>query len=107
MDTVKKEIIKSIIRECFWEYTFSPQDIERIVSSGTFAEKMFLFQKILANSMNVIRALKIFSTGDLKKLLESYKVPRFNYDFLKKRKDIVEFFFNREVDIPTLRWSVK
>ena len=100
------EIIEQIIKECFWDYNFEINDIVKIVKSGSFNEKMFLFQKILSNSSDVLRALRIFSKEDLKKLFNKYKVPQFNKDYLKKRRDIVEsVLFNKEIHINGLDWK--
>jgi len=98
--------VNSIIRECFWDYDFSEDDILRIANTGSFSEKNFLFQKILANSKHLLRDLQIFKKDDLKFLLENYKIPNFNRDFLYKRKNIVEFFFfDKELEIEELKWK--
>ncbi|MCB4203765.1 hypothetical protein LF845_02170 [Deferribacterales bacterium Es71-Z0220] len=98
--------INSIKRECFWDYDLSEDDILRIVSKGSFSEKIFLFQKILANSKHLLRDLQIFNKDDLKTLLKNYNVPNFNRDFLYKRKNIVEFFFfDKELEIEELKWT--
>ena len=100
------EIIEQIIKECFWDYNFEINDIIKIAKSGSFNEKMFLFQKILSNSSDVLRALRIFSKEDLKKLFNKYKVPQFNKDYLKKRRDIAEsVLFNKEIHINGLDWK--
>jgi len=100
------EIIEQIIKECFWDYNFEINDIVKIVKDGSFNEKMFLFQKILSNSSDVLRALRIFSKEDLKKLFNKYKVPQFNKDYLKKRRDIAEsVLFNKEIHINGLDWK--
>ena len=100
------EIIEQIIKECFWDYNFEINDIVKIVKDGSFNEKMFLFQKILSNSSEVLRALRIFSKEDLKKLFNKYKVPQFNKDYLKKRRDIAEsVLFNKEIHINGLDWK--
>jgi len=101
-----REIIEQIIKECFWDYNFEINDIVKIVKSGSFNEKMFLFQKILSNSSEVLRALRIFSKEDLKKLFNKYKVPQYNKDYLKKRRDIAEsVLFDKEIHINGLDWK--
>lgn len=98
--------IRRILKECFWDYDLSEEEIIGIVESDNSKLKMFLFQKIIANSTNMLKALRIFSKDDLKKLLESYKIPQFNHNFIKRRKDIAEFiFFGKEVSIKELRWE--
>jgi len=101
-----REIIEQIIKECFWDYNFETNDIVKIVKSGSFNEKMFLFQKILSNSSDVLRALRIFSERDLKELFNKYKVSQFNRDYLQKRRDVVEsVLFNKEIHINGLDWK--
>ena len=94
-----------LLRDCFWEYDFSAEDIGRIVESGSFKEKLFLFEKILANSTDLLLDLQIFDKEELRRLLDSYSVPSFNHDYLKRRKNIVEyFFFDEPLDIEELKW---
>ena len=101
-----REIIEQIIKECFWDYNFEINDIIKIAKSGSFNEKMFLFQKILSNSSDVLRALRIFSKEDLRKLFNKYKVPQYNKDYLKKRRDIAEsVLFDKEIHINGLDWK--
>jgi len=97
--------ISEILKECFWDYNFSNEDIVKIVKSDSFSEKMFLFQKILSNSTNMLKALRIFTKEDLKELLNKYRVPAFNHEFLQKKKEIAEFvFFNKKTEIASLKW---
>ncbi len=101
-----KDTLSRIIKECFWDYDFSAEDIERIVRKGSYKEKMFLFQKILANSTNILKDLRIFSKEELKELFKNYRVPQFNREFLQNRKGIAEYvFFDKPFDIPGLSWG--
>ena len=45
MDT--KINYKKLNKDCFWEYTFSEEDIDSLAHSDNFKEKQFLFEKIL------------------------------------------------------------
>lgn len=99
--------IKHILKECFWDYNFSEEEIIGIVESDNFRLKMFLFQKVIADSTNMLKALKIFSKDDLKKLVKSYKIPQFKHDFLKRRMDIAAFiFFDKKTTIKELCWEI-
>lgn len=98
-------MIDEILKECFWDYSFLKEDIVKIVKSGSFSEKMFLFEKILSNSTNTLKALRIFTREDLKELFNKYSVPVFNNEYMQKKKDIAEFvFFNKKTDISSLKW---
>ena len=96
---------ESIKRDCFWDLNISNDDIDEIITGSNFRDKAFLFEKILLNSTNLLRDLKIFKTEDLMPLVEAFKVPKFNYDYIFRRKNIVEvFFFGRPLRIDELKW---
>lgn len=100
------EKYQKLINDCFWEYDFRPNDIIKMIRSDDFQKKKFLFGKILANSTQLLKDLKIFSKEDLQSLVNAYVVPEFNYKFLYRRKNIVEFyFFNKELMIEELKWA--
>jgi len=97
--------LKRIKRDCFWDYNFTEEKIEDLAKSKNFREKQFLFEKILLNSTKLFEDLEIFNREDLKKLLESYKVPSFNKDHAFRRKNVVEvYFFNKPLLVDELRW---
>ena len=96
---------KKILRECFWEYHMSQEELLAMAQHGTEQEKSFLFRKILENSQDVLRSLNIFSADDQKKLVLQYTPPKFNHHFLEKRYKVVKYFITgQEADIPELRW---
>ena len=96
---------QQLISDCFWEYDFTPEDITRMIDADDFREKRFLFGKIMANSTNLLKDLKVFPLEDLNLLLDGYIVPEFNHEFLWRRKNIVEFyFFNKKLKVEELKW---
>jgi hypothetical protein len=49
--------------------------------------------------------VRIFKFNDLKKLIEDFKVPEFNHDFIFKRKNMAEvFFLDKPLLIEELQW---
>ena len=93
-----------IIKDCFWDYSFSVDAIKKL-ASGDVREKSFLFQKILLNSTVLFSTLKIFQDDDLKYLIENYKVPTFNHDYIAKRKNMAEvYFLDKPVTVNELKW---
>ena len=97
-ETIKLEIsdLRRMIKECFWDYNISENDILDILKSNDIRKKAFLFEKILLNSTRLFHDLKIFNKSDLKLLLDEYKLPNFNRDFAFRRKNLVEvYFFNK------------
>ena len=96
---------QQLLKDCFWEYDFTPDDIDRMRASDDFLEKRFLFGKILANSTQLLKDLKLFPKDELKSLINDYTVPEFNSEYLGRRKNIVEFyFFDQELKIEELKW---
>jgi len=96
-----------IIKDCFWEYNFTSDDIDRLASSSNKREQDFLFQKILLNSTNLFNDLKIFEKNILEQLIINYKVPTFNYNYFFKRKNMAEvYFLNRPILVNEFKWVV-
>ena len=101
------EIYEQILKDCFWEYKFNEEKIRFFSNSSDFAEKKFLFGKILLNSTEVLSALGIFKFNDLRKLIEDFKVPEFNHEFIYRRKNMAEvFFLDKPLLIEELQWMV-
>jgi len=94
-----------ILKDCFWDYNFTPQEIKKMALSEDVRERSFLFQKILLNSTSLFNDLKIFKIEELRLLLESYEVPAFNHYYIFKRKNIAEvYFLNKPVLVNELKW---
>ena len=95
------EIYEQILKDCFWEYKFDEEKNQNLSKNSDFSEK------ILVNSTEVLSALGIFKFNDLKKLIEDFKVPEFNHDFIFKRKNMAEvFFLDKPLLIKELQWLV-
>jgi len=67
----KKQVIKKILKDCFWDYALKNKDIEQIISSNDEHKKRWLFLRILKKSTDKLQALLIFDKANLKKLFES------------------------------------
>lgn len=101
----QQKVLDNIIKDCFWDLNFTDRDIKDIINSKDIKRKSFLFNKILLNSTNLFMDLKIFSNDDLKILIEKYEVPKFNYDYIFRRKNIVEvYFLDKPLLIDELKW---
>jgi hypothetical protein len=97
--------IEQIKKDCFWDYDFSDDEIRALALSDDESKRNFLFQKILLNSTNLFNDLKIFDINTLSYLLENYKVPKFNHDYIFRRKNLVEvYFFDKPLLIEELKW---
>ena len=94
-----------LLKECFWDYDFTLDDIIRMSVSDDWREKLFLFEKILLNSTKMIHDLKVFKRSDLEQLIKDYQVPSFNKEHAFKRKNIAEvYFLGKEVLVNELKW---
>lgn len=94
-----------MIKDCFWEYNFTLEDIQKLSLSDNSREKEFLFEKILLNSTNLFSDLKIFDSKNLANLISNYKVPSFNSAHAFKRKNLAEvYFLNKPLVINELKW---
>ncbi|MBC8257276.1 MAG: hypothetical protein H8E85_08215 [Candidatus Marinimicrobia bacterium] len=104
---IKSEIYEQILKDCFWEYKFDEEKLRNLSKSSDFAEKKFLFGKILVNSTEFLSALGIFQVDDLKTLIEEFKVPEFNHDFIFRRKNMAEvYFLDKPLLIEELKWVI-
>lgn len=61
---------------------------------------------VLLNSSRYLLDLQLFDRDELDALVEEYRLPEFNRDFVFRRKNIVEvFFFDKELKIGDLKWT--
>ena len=94
-----------IIKDCFWDLNITSKNIDEILHKNDLRRKKFLFNKILLNSTRVLIDLEIFKSDELKQMIEEYKVPTFNHDYIFRRKNIAEIFFlNKPVLVEELKW---
>jgi len=94
-----------IKKDCFWDLNISNTDINNAVNGKDFRTKAFLFEKLLLNSTKLFIDLNIFKHEELESLVDNFKVPKFNYDYTFRRKNLVEvYFFDRPLLIDELKW---
>ncbi len=94
-----------IIKECFWDMQMQPLDIDNIIHSSDMPKKVFLFEKILLNSTQMFQDLLLFKKDEFKMLVENFNIPRFNREYIAKRKNMVEvYFFDKPLKVNELRW---
>ena len=102
---MQKKQIKNIIKDCFWEYHFTEDDIISLAKSQDRQEQIFLFSKILENAKELLKSMKIFDKKDLESLIESYTLPTFKRDYMARRLNIIEYYFlDRPLTINELKW---
>lgn len=94
-----------IRKECFWDLDIQEDDIREMVAGADRRAQAFLFEKILLNSTKLLFDLELFEMDLLKELLENFTVPRFNHEYMYRRKNIAEaYFFDKPLEIEELKW---
>ncbi len=94
-----------IIKDCFWDLKIDAKDIDTMLLHSDMIKKTFLFEKILLNSTQMLADMQIFEKGDLEILIENFKVPKFNAEYIFKRKNMAEvYFLDKPLEIDELKW---
>ncbi|MEA1967213.1 MAG: hypothetical protein U9N77_03210 [Thermodesulfobacteriota bacterium] len=98
---------KRIQKECFWDMDITALEIKGIVHGKEKRMKKIIFEKILLNSSKVFLDLKLFKTDDLEELLNNFKIPKFNREYIRRRKNLAEvYFLDKELLIDELKWVI-
>ena len=98
---------KRIITDCFWDSNIEAKDIDAMLNSEDIRTENYLFEKILINSTNLLTDLKLFNRDELKIIMEKYKIPSFNHEYIFRRKNIADvYFFDKPLLIDELKWMV-
>ena len=79
----KTKILKSIVKDCYWDYNIDVEDLESILMENNFREQQKLFSKIIYNSKDKFVSLNIFSTEQLRELFANFKVT-YNEKYINK-----------------------
>ena len=96
---------KRIQKDCFWDASITDSEIDTILNGNDFRKKAFLFEKILLNSTKLFSDLNIFKKDELAILIQNFKVPSFNSNYVFRRKNIAEvYFLNKPLLIDELKW---
>jgi hypothetical protein len=94
-----------IRKECFWDLNIQEEDIRKMLDGLDARSKALLFEKILLNSTRLLFDLKLFNKDELRHMLENFKVPQFNSEYVFRRKNSAEvYFFNKPLLIDELKW---
>jgi hypothetical protein len=93
--------IDRLIKECYWDYHMTKDDVIKIAKGDDMYMKKHLFGKIIDNSTEKSRnLLALFSKYDLYILFNEFKIPSFNPKKVEKTLAILKYIiFNDNNEI--------
>jgi hypothetical protein len=102
-----KDLAVNIIKECYWDYNITEDDILNIIESDDFRLKQKLFSKIIYNSRDRIKSLQIFKRDELKKLFNSFSTGKVYHEKYIIRHLLVlrNIFLDENNIIEGLEWK--
>jgi len=99
------KIAEKIVKECFWDYNHTPESILKLTKNGSIREKQKLFSRIMYNSTNSYRDLKIFDDIEIRTLFDSFR-PNFNDSHVRMMTLAMRnIMFNERNIIKGLQWK--
>lgn len=98
-------ITKEIIKECYWDAHMTPQDLENIVASQDNRELEKLFSKIIYNSKDKLKALRLFSKEQLVYLFSNFQAS-YNKKYIEKHILVLRvLLLDEKHEIKELEWK--
>ncbi|MFP4442898.1 MAG: hypothetical protein ACLFST_07260, partial [Spirochaetia bacterium] len=95
-----------LLKEAFWDYTLSKDDLFRTAREGTFREKKYLFEKILFNSSDRVRFIDtLFNQEDMVKLFNSITFNQFNRHAEMTVELAKYFLIDKNIRVKGLEWN--
>jgi len=99
-----KDIIQNIIKECYWDYNISEDYIIDVIESDDSRLKQKLFSKIIYNSSDRLKGLRIFKKDDLRVLFDTFN-PAYQDKFIKRHVLVLRnILLNEKNKIEGLEW---
>jgi hypothetical protein len=98
--------IEEIVKECYWDYDITADDIKNITTLDNMREKKKLFDKIIYNSSHKYLDLTtLFDKVTLRKLFDSFEIT-YNNDFISRQILLLRnLIFEEENIIKVLEWK--
>ncbi len=84
--TVNKDsaVYSQLIKDCFWDYNITEDDIKAILRSDDFRQKQSLFSKIIYNSTDKARTLQVLFNEETLKILFSTFKSGYNQTYINR-----------------------
>lgn len=103
----KQKILKTIVKECYWDYNVDVDDLKEILENKDKRENKKLFDKIIYNSHDKLQALQLFSRQQQKEFLNDFKVT-YNEKYITRHLLVLKSLLLNELTyIKGLEWKQK
>ena len=102
----RNEHIERILKECYWDYNISSDDIIKIVDGNDYRLKKKLFEKIMYNSSRKLFDLGIlFDKVTLRNMFDEFK-PTYNFLYIERSVLVLRnLLFDENNRIEALEWK--
>jgi len=94
-----------ILKECFWDYDYTEDDLKQIIANADDREIKKLFSKIVYNATDKLQALQLFTQEQLKECFSTFKVT-YNKKYISKHVLVLKSLLLNETHyIKGLEWE--
>lgn len=102
---LEEKVLNKIIKECYWDYNITKDDLKLILTSGDKRDMKKVFSKIIYNSKDKLLSLKLFSQQQLVEFFNDFKVT-YNEKYISKHVLILKtLLLGEENYIKSLEWK--
>ncbi len=102
---LKDKVLDRIIKECYWDYNISKDDLNDILNSNNTRDKEKVFSKIIYNSKDKILSLKLFSKQQLEDFFQNFKIT-YNEKYISKHVMVLKRLLLDDINyIKSLEWK--
>ena len=102
---LEEKILEKIIKECYWDYNITKDDLKKILDSKDTRDIKKLFSKIIYNSKDKLLSLKLFTTAQLEEFFQDFKVT-YNEKYISKHILVLKnLLLNEKNHIKALEWK--
>jgi hypothetical protein len=99
------KIFKKILKECYWDYKISSDDLKKILNSNDERAQFKLFSKIIYNANDKLAALQIFSKEQLQIFFKNFKAT-YNKRYINRHIKILKYLLlNEKHHIRGIEWE--
>jgi len=102
---LEDKTLDKIIKECYWDYNITKDDLREILNSNDDRDIKKLFSKIIYNSKDKLLSLKLFTTTQLEMFFHDFQVT-YNEKYISKHILVLKnLLLNEKNNIRSLEWK--